>query len=461
MLSASTEDKSSLYLCLLAQQLPNSTVVCEAATPPPFILTHQVIRINQLFSVSLTFSLLAAFGALMGQQWITSYRCRPDGGFEEERRERQRRLLGAKRWQLAPVLELILPILLQVSLALFLIGLVQYLQSLDSRVALPNGIVAWLGAGLFFSTILFSLLDPYCPFKTPLSRIAWGVLRLAITTIHYLPEELRPTKPLRKGSDTSVADEVWMASSICRILETSPDPSILRDTALNIPLIQSKGLHQAIYSNDVALLHLYRLYEINATQGSRDESVYSTALCHLMLSSDKSDPERISHSLRFGELAVIFSVARAFIARTEDRRSHISLSTQDDLRSALPSHIMTIALAYILSQLDDGNHRANEDLSERSSFLNYLAAPSQLRATHDFHVAVMAWLLITSPDCLADGKRRPDCHQNLNFQYDVPKIDDKSTNGLFLHASEAYRSFYNPELPKSYVRLPFRDDHAH
>lgn len=102
MLSADSGDDTNRLLRLLVQQAHNSSFILAAndTGPPPFTPTHQGIRINQLFSFSLTCSLLCGFGALLGQQWIASYKRRPAGGFREERKERQRRLLGAKWWRL-------------------------------------------------------------------------------------------------------------------------------------------------------------------------------------------------------------------------------------------------------------------------------------------------------------------------------------------------------------------------
>ncbi|KAG8961042.1 hypothetical protein FRC05_006404 [Tulasnella sp. 425] len=76
-----------------------------------------IIPVNILFSLSLTLALLAAFLAVLGQQWLVYYRKRSGGGAEAQRWEQLRRYLGAKRWRLEAILDDILPSLLQFSRA--------------------------------------------------------------------------------------------------------------------------------------------------------------------------------------------------------------------------------------------------------------------------------------------------------------------------------------------------------
>ncbi|KIO25997.1 hypothetical protein M407DRAFT_243880, partial [Tulasnella calospora MUT 4182] len=56
-----------------------------------------IFPVNILFSLSLTLALLAAFLAVLGQQWLVYYQKRSGGGAEAQRWEQLRRYLGAKR----------------------------------------------------------------------------------------------------------------------------------------------------------------------------------------------------------------------------------------------------------------------------------------------------------------------------------------------------------------------------
>lgn len=75
----------------------NATWSLDDLKEDTFSPTADSQRINQLFSISLTFSLLASFGALLGQQWVIHYNKRSPAGSEMERWERQRKLEAAHR----------------------------------------------------------------------------------------------------------------------------------------------------------------------------------------------------------------------------------------------------------------------------------------------------------------------------------------------------------------------------
>jgi len=68
---------------------------------------------------SLSSSLLAALGAVMGKQWLNSYMAdRGEGSLRERGLHRQRKLDGLKRWRFQPVLRSFF-VLLQISILLF------------------------------------------------------------------------------------------------------------------------------------------------------------------------------------------------------------------------------------------------------------------------------------------------------------------------------------------------------
>ncbi|KAG9023864.1 hypothetical protein FS837_005596 [Tulasnella sp. UAMH 9824] len=131
--------------------------------------------VSILFSLSLTLALLAAFLAVLGQQWLVYYRKRSGGGAEAQRWEQLRRYLGAKRWRLEVMLDDILPSLLQLGLVIFCIGFALYLSTLSRwlcyTVAIPMGLAL---ASILFMAVS-AAVDQWCPFKSPLSRALQSV----------------------------------------------------------------------------------------------------------------------------------------------------------------------------------------------------------------------------------------------------------------------------------------------
>ena len=79
-------------------------------------------------------SLLAAFIAMLGKQWLNRY-LRHTGGLVIERcGDRRRKCNGLKKWPFHLFIES-LPIILQIALLLLACGLSRYMWSIDASVA--------------------------------------------------------------------------------------------------------------------------------------------------------------------------------------------------------------------------------------------------------------------------------------------------------------------------------------
>jgi hypothetical protein len=120
----------------------------------------------------LSFSLLAAFGAVLGKQWLGYYKSqRYDRGSQEERaKRRQEKFDGIVTWYFDAVVQSF-PVLLQISLLLFGIALSVNMWSQQHTIAWV--IIATTAFGfLFYSlTVMAALVSPACPFQTPISTI--------------------------------------------------------------------------------------------------------------------------------------------------------------------------------------------------------------------------------------------------------------------------------------------------
>lgn len=427
MLSADPGDETNRLLRLLVQGAGNTT---SDLGPPPFTPPYDAVHVNQLFSASLTCSLLAALGALFGQQWIASYKRRPNGGFEEERRERQRRVLGAKRWKLEFILQLVLPVLLQGSVIVFLVGMAIYLNSLSAPVAQPSIIISWIGVAAVAITITFALVDPQCPFKTPFSDIAQFLLQRLTPQAWHGRLRANLKHLIQRLRDRPWSEDALEAHSVRRILATSADSKTLHDIALNIPLIRDTPSLNIIYADDVAMSHLSQLYESFSIQSSTNASVYSTAICHLVLAAPPHRDDRTNRLLKHHELRIILAAAHAHLAKPED------------LLSTVPSSIMTVALAYLLSETDGGIIKTNGHFPPTDR-LEFLAQAVHSSPAPSFVVVVMAWVLLSSSIFTPDGETRKNIMADLELRYSLPN-SLQSGCGLFRHASEAYLRFYDP-----------------
>ncbi|KAH7922643.1 hypothetical protein BV22DRAFT_984447, partial [Leucogyrophana mollusca] len=130
--------------------------------------------VQSLIYASLSASLLAALGAVMGKQWLGQYRQKGLGMNDERGRRRQMKLDAAQAWHFHVVLEA-LPVLLQISLLLFSVALSAYVWTEQSTVGAVVISATSLGVLFYVSITATSMISPNCPFQTPLS-IALPVL---------------------------------------------------------------------------------------------------------------------------------------------------------------------------------------------------------------------------------------------------------------------------------------------
>ncbi|KAI0338489.1 hypothetical protein BDW22DRAFT_1337812, partial [Trametopsis cervina] len=142
----------------------NSTT--PATPPPPFQPTHNAIVVNDLWTASLIISLATASFAILVKQWLRQY-IKYTTSFPQGRmRVRHFRREGLERWY---VLEIagFLPFLLQISLALFFVGLCYFTAEVHPSVrntTLPL-VCGW--AFLFIAATVFPIFSAQCPYKTP------------------------------------------------------------------------------------------------------------------------------------------------------------------------------------------------------------------------------------------------------------------------------------------------------
>jgi hypothetical protein len=158
-----------LQAILQTLQQPNST---GGNLPPPTQIASlpTYVNVSILLYTSLTTSLLAAFLAMLGKQWLNRYIRHQGGSVAERCEDRQRKLDGLKRWRFRIIIESP-PVLLQLSLFLLVVGLSLYLWKLKRIVAWVVITSATLGAVFYVGIVFIGTFSYDCPFQTPISLI--------------------------------------------------------------------------------------------------------------------------------------------------------------------------------------------------------------------------------------------------------------------------------------------------
>jgi len=117
---------------------------------------------------SLLISLLAAFVAMLGKQWLNRYLRNTGGSTIERCGDRQRKCDGLKKWPFHFFVES-LPLMLQVALFLLASGLYQHMWSINTSVAGVLIALTVLGVLFYLGIVIVGTSSYECPFQTPLS----------------------------------------------------------------------------------------------------------------------------------------------------------------------------------------------------------------------------------------------------------------------------------------------------
>ncbi|KZV96322.1 hypothetical protein EXIGLDRAFT_643256, partial [Exidia glandulosa HHB12029] len=163
--------------------------------PPqgPSLPASAVVRINIYWFLSLVLSLSAALVGIVCKQWLREYERDVSQSAKQALGVRQVKFEGMEYWRVGSIVTSV-PLLLQLALALFLIGISELLWHLHRAVAIAVTTVAGLTAAFYLATALLPLLQyvylslktdrrflskhvftaPQCPYKSPQ---AWLILR--------------------------------------------------------------------------------------------------------------------------------------------------------------------------------------------------------------------------------------------------------------------------------------------
>ncbi|KAG9045667.1 hypothetical protein FS837_005879 [Tulasnella sp. UAMH 9824] len=201
MLIFVTQNNAILIQLLMGR---NDTIPANPVLPSTeFSPSHDIYTINTLFSLSLAFAIISSFLAMLGRQWLVYYRKRGGGGPDARRWTQLKRYLGAERWGLEPILDDVLPSLLQIGLIIFCASLLLYLRHLSPSISLVVGIPMYLGLAFFIGSAFCIFWDKFCPFHSPLSHL----LVLATRSLPLAPSWIMETGSLIVAFLKQ--DEVW------------------------------------------------------------------------------------------------------------------------------------------------------------------------------------------------------------------------------------------------------------
>jgi hypothetical protein len=153
-------------------------------------ITSNTVRINTLWLVGLVLSLMASLFCIFVKQWVRMYmKWTEVTPLQEAMALRQYRYNGLQQWGL-PVAMAIMPGILQLALALFLVGLVEFLLPIHHIVGVATAVVVYGFLVIAVTLTLLPLVWRASPFKTPVIEAVLPIIYKAV-----LPTIYKTTRP--------------------------------------------------------------------------------------------------------------------------------------------------------------------------------------------------------------------------------------------------------------------------
>ena len=174
-------DQSAALLRAILLTLNHSAIPNESPVAPPVqqYPPSEIVTATGLLYASLLISLLAAFVAMLGKQWLNRYLRHAGGSMVERCGDRQRKHDGLQKWPFHMFVES-LPVMLQIALLLLTSGICRYMVSINTPIAYTLITLTGLGVVFYIGIVIAGASSYECPFQTPGSvplRSLWAKVR--------------------------------------------------------------------------------------------------------------------------------------------------------------------------------------------------------------------------------------------------------------------------------------------
>lgn len=244
--------------------------------PPLFRPADNDIRVNVLWFASLIISLMTASFGMLVKQWLREFLAVEVPSPQARLRIRHFREPQIKHWKVYEIAAC-LPLLLQLSLGLFFVGLCYFTASVHSSIGyttLPL-VIGW--ALFFFTATALPIVFPHCPYKTTLLKAPISRLHHAFSQVGL---SIWAAYSSRFFGDMGIMHPTWQLSlwtlfePILLVLQSIPDertlvakPAADLDILVEVDAIQAndellfttiaevlRGMHQLSWMHGVTFV---------------------------------------------------------------------------------------------------------------------------------------------------------------------------------------------------------------
>ena len=177
-------DETAALLRVLIYKFDNTTFGNDVPTLPQWTgPPSSIVSVQSILFSSLAITLLSAFLAMLGKQWLNRYAATNMRGSPIERsQDRQRKLDGIVAWYFNHVMES-LPVMLQAALLLLGCALSRYLWDINTTVASVILSITASGFLFYLFVLVAAAVSESCPYQTPGSHFlrylwpkVWGLI---------------------------------------------------------------------------------------------------------------------------------------------------------------------------------------------------------------------------------------------------------------------------------------------
>ncbi|KAH9847088.1 hypothetical protein C2E23DRAFT_890292 [Lenzites betulinus] len=174
---------------------PGGPVLRDVQSGTP-VVARSAVWLNILWFSGLILSLTSALIGIVAKQWLSEYSA-VSGSSRDKARTRQYRAANLVKWHVGDII-LLIPVLLVLSLAFFLAGLLVLLWTLHPSVAIVASVLIAIAAVFTLVVGILPVFSVSCAYLSPQSRALYSIIlhthrRVIVPIQHYLlsfPAEL-------------------------------------------------------------------------------------------------------------------------------------------------------------------------------------------------------------------------------------------------------------------------------
>lgn len=261
MLIPDSQDQSLEVLQGILRVLSNSTAQIQVPnrratfTPP-----SSAVRVNALWFGSLALTLGVAVQVMLAKQWLHKYGEGLSNVPRLRAQLRQYRYDNLRRWAL-PEMVNFLPTLLHLALASFLLGLIDFLWTVNYFVAIVTLTICLVFGALYLLVMILPHIYTDCPYKTPFSRLLGLAYYHLHRVIHRFDQEIvsLPRNVPTEQAEFQAAQwhrDTLQANALVWLMTRSRNPLVIKKVAQSlasltseftaIPILRQAGVIQRV-----------------------------------------------------------------------------------------------------------------------------------------------------------------------------------------------------------------------